>query len=157
MTTAKTLGPALLAAALALTGCDKKAEPSKAEPRKGGHETHAHGKGPHGGVIFDLGKVHGEFDVDHDKKEAVLYILGGDEKTAKAVDAKEMTVTTKETKTKEGKVVPPITVKLLPKDLKDGKATTFAGTDPGLGNVAEFEGTVTAEIDGKPAEGEFKE
>jgi hypothetical protein len=30
-------------------------------------------------------------------------------------------------------------------------------TYPGLGNVADFEGTVLGEIDGKPSKGEFKE
>ena len=66
-------------------------------------------------------------------------------------------VTTKETKTKEGKVVAPMTIKMLPKDESGGKATKFVGTDPGLGNVADFEGTVLGEIDGKPSQGVFKD
>jgi hypothetical protein len=39
----------------------------------------------------------------------------------------------------------------------DGKSTTFVGADPGIGNVADFAGTVSGEIDGKPVMGEFKE
>lgn len=35
-------------------------------------ETHAHGIGPNGGIVFELGKYHAEFIVDHDKKEAPL-------------------------------------------------------------------------------------
>ena len=36
-------------------------------------------------------------------------------------------------------------------------AALLTGTDPGLGDVADFEGTVVGEIDGKPSQGEFKE
>ena len=82
-----------------------------------------------------------------------------DNKDAKLlpVAAKEFTLTTKETKTKEGKVVPSLVIKLVPKDEKDGKAAKFVGTDPGLGNVADFAGTVVGEIGGKPSQGEFQE
>lgn len=160
---AKLLGMGLMVAAFGVTGCgDKKPEPTKAEEKKGGGKAddHApHGAGPNGGVVFDLGKYHAEFTVDHPKKECTVLFLSGDEKgaTAMPVAAKEFTLTTKETKTKEGKVVPPMTIKLLPADAKDGKASKFVGTDPGIGNVADFEGAVTGEIDGKPSSGEFKE
>jgi len=50
-----------------------------------------------------------------------------------------------------------MTIKLLPKVAADGKASKFVGTDPGLGNVADFEGTVIGEIDGRPSQGTFKE
>lgn len=121
------------------------------------HHGHSHGVGPHGGVVFDLGADHAEFTVDHEKKEVVVHILGGDEKTAKAVAAKELSVTISKTKTKEGKEVPPMTILLAPKSPVDGKASVFSGTDPGLANVADFAGTVAGEVDGKPALGEFKE
>ena len=163
-------GLGLMVVALAVTGCgDKKADTPKADEKKGGKadekkggkaDDHPpHGEGPNGGVIFDLGKYHAEFAVDHPKQECTVLFLAGEDKTAKplAVAAKEFTLTTKATKTKEGKVVPPMTVKLLPVDAKDGKASKFVGTDPGIGNVADFAGTVTGEIDGKPSSGEFKE
>src|SRR5438270_12068041 len=148
MNYAKTLGLGLLVAALAVTGCssDKGGTP-KAETKKdaGKKEEHApHGKGPNGGVVFDLGKYHAEFTVDHDKKECMILVLGQDEKTPTPVAAKELTVTTKETKTKEGKVVAPMTVKMLPREESGGKASQFVGTDPGRGNVADFEGPVAA-------------
>ena len=168
MTTyAKTIGFGLLAA-LGATGCGPKsdapkadaakAESKKAEPAKEG-DHHTHGQGPNGGVIFDLGKNHAEFTVDHDRRECALFIMGGDENDLKpmAVAAKELTLTTKPTKTKDGKAVPAMTIAMLPKDAKDGKAVKFVGTDPGLGNVADFAGTVLGEIDGKPSQGEFKE
>ena len=157
---AKSLGLGVLMAALAATGCDQKsAGPSAATGSPDGEKKgdHPHGKGPNGGVMFDLGKYHGEFTVDHDKKECTVLVIGSDEKTPKPVAAKDLTVTTKETKTKEGKVVPPMTIKMLPRDEADGKATKYVGTDPGLGNVADFEGTVTGVIDGKPSKGSFKE
>src|SRR5262249_50311524 len=116
-----------------------------------------HGKGPNDGVVFDLGKYHAEFTVDHKKSEAMILILGDDEKTPVAVEAKDLTVTTKEAKTKDGKVVAPMTIKMLPKEESGGKASKYVGTDPGLGNVADFEGTVVGVINGKPSQGEFKE
>ncbi|WP_339735548.1 hypothetical protein [uncultured Gimesia sp.] len=162
----KSLG--LLLAALIVTGCaDKgttdapKSETAQQPEKKNevaSKEEHApHGSGPNGGVVFDLGKYHAEFTVDHPKHECMILFIGNDEKTPVAVTAKELTLTTKETKTKEGKVVPPMTVKLFPQDETDGKATKFLGTDPGIGNVADFEGTVLGEVDGKPSQGEFKE
>jgi hypothetical protein len=45
----------------------------------------------------------------------------------------------------------------VPEDAVDGKASKFVGTDAGIGNVADFDGTVTGEIDGKPTQGEFQE
>jgi len=159
MKSAKLMAVGFLIAALTATGCgDKKPDAPKVEEKKPDPaDSHEHGAGPHGGVLFDFGKHHGEFTVDHDKKECAVYVLGGDEKTPRPVAADEFTLTTKETKTKDGKVVPPMTIKLLPADAKDGKAAKFAGTDPGLGNVAEFEGAVSGKIDGKPSKGEFKE
>jgi hypothetical protein len=166
MMRANLLGVGLIVAALA-AGCGEKPAASSGGADKGKgaggakkDADHApHGAGPNGGVVFDLGKDHAEFTVDHGKKECVVLFLAGDNKDAKplAVAAKEFTLSTKETKTKEGKAVPPMTIKLLPADAKDGKATKFVGTDPGLGNVADFEGAVTGEINGKPASGEFKE
>lgn len=167
MTISKIFGSMLIVAVVTLMGCGPTTTPStegkKSESKKitakDKEDDHAHGKGPNGGVVFDLGKYHAEFTVDHPKKECTVLFVTGDDKDAKPlpVAATEFTLTTKETKTKEGKVVPPMTVKLTPADAKDGKATKFVGTDPGIGNVADFEGTVLGEIDGKPSKGEFKE
>lgn len=156
----KILGLALMVIALVVTGCsDKKTDAPKADDKKGGgkEDDHAHGKGPNGGVVFDLGKYHAELDIKHDKKEMYILILGNDEKTPVAVAAKELTVSTKETKGKGGEVVKAMTIKLKPVDEKDGKATKFVGTDAGLGIEAEHSGTINGEIDGKPSSGEFKE
>src|SRR5215207_9649351 len=126
MSYARILGLGLLVAALVATGCgepggDKKATDKKAGAKKdeGKKDDHAHGKGPNGGVVFDLGKYHAEFTVDHDKKECTVLIVGKDEKTPTPVAAKELTLTTKEAKTKEGKAVAPMTIKMVPKDEKE--------------------------------------
>jgi hypothetical protein len=163
MTYLKTIGLGLLVVALAI-GCAEPPRPPKPVAKKDAEkkdadrkDDHDHKPGPNGGVVFDFGKYHAEFTVDHKAKECAVLILGSDEKTIRPIATKELTVTTKEAKTKDGKVVPAMTIKLLPKDEKDGKASKFVGTDPGLGNVADFEGTLIGEIDGKPATGEFKE
>src|SRR5215475_468334 len=130
MTYAKTLGLGLLVAALTVAGGAQQSGAMQDAKKKEAHKPH--GKGPNGGVVFDLGKYHAEFSVDHGKKECTVLVLGQDEKTPTPVAAKDLTVTTKETKTKEGKAVPPMTIKLVPRDESDGKATRFVGTDPGL-------------------------
>jgi hypothetical protein len=148
--------------ALLANGCgDRPAAPTTAAnpPAVEGEGEHIHGKGPNGGVIFDFGRYHAEFTVNHERKECTVVVLSGENEQAKPkeVSAKELMLTTLETKTKEGKVVPPMTIVLKPVDEKDGKAAKFTGTDPGLGNVADFAGTVAGEVNRKPAKGEFKE
>jgi len=163
MTSMRKLGFGLLAVTFISTSCCDKAPvftKTAAKSDKGGaSKEHDHGQGPNGGVILDLGKYHAEFTVDHGKKECTVLFIDGDDKDAKPmpVAAKELTVTTKEAKTKDGKVVPPMTIKMMPTDAADGKASKFVGADPTLANVADFAGTVIAEIDGKPSQGDFKE
>ncbi len=169
MTNFKMLGLGLLVAALALTGCSNSSDTQgdgTAQGSGSGGETghghshehgHSHDTGPNGGVVFDLGKYHAEFTVDHPKKECTVLVLGDDGKTTTPVAASELTLTTKATKTADGTVVEPMTIKLLPQNEEDGKAAKFVGTDPGIANVADFEGTVLGVIDGKPSQGEFSE
>jgi len=168
---AKLTGFGMLVVTLAIVGCsdqpgaqtpmdnaDKGAAKDRAKS-----EAHSHGQGPNGGVVFDLGKYHAEFTVDHPAKECTVLFLTGDNKDAKPlpVAATEFSLNIKETKVKEGadqgKAVAPMTIALKPVDAKDGKAAKFVGTDPGIGNVADFAGTVIGEIDGKPSQGTFEE
>jgi len=158
----KMMVPGLLIAVALMPGCSKSNTKPAASDSKGAANgpavvEHAHGSGPNGGVIMDLGSHHAEFTVDHGKKEVTVLILGDDEKTPAPIAATGFVLNIKETKTAEGKVVPPMTVTVQPVDAKDGKAAKFVGTDPGIGNVADFAGTLSGEIDGKPAMGEFKE
>lgn len=152
---------ALPLAALCI-GCSKSSETTpNTKPATGAAATesavHSHGTGPNGGVVFDLGAYHAEFLVDHPKHECKVVLLGADEKTPAAAAATELVLVTKATKTADGTSVAPMTIVLLPADATAGKASAFVGTDPGIANVADFAGTVTGEIDGKPASGDFDE
>src|SRR5262249_53904920 len=83
---AKALGPYVLLVAVLAGGCGPQGGPTKSEGKKDGgaakggkEDDHGpHGKGPNGGVVFDLGKYHAEFTVDHDKKECTVLVLGQD-------------------------------------------------------------------------------
>ncbi len=122
MSHTKVLWLGLLAASVAVTGCSNNAGPTdsgaspqaETTPAPANPQEHAHGTGPNGGVVFDLGKYHAEFTVDHPKAQCTILILGDDEKTPTPIDAKELTLSIKETKTEEGKAVPPMTIKMLP-------------------------------------------
>jgi len=144
-------------------GCGKSnesapiAKPGSAPITSAEEAPHTHGAGPNGGIVFDLGAQHAEFLVDHPNQQVKVVILGGDEKTPAPIAASEFVLVTKDTKTADGTSVPAMTIVLTPTDAADGKASTFAGTDPGVANVADFAGTVTGEIEGKPASGEFDE
>jgi hypothetical protein len=163
MKRANWIGPVLMAGALCAAGCSSSGEPgapadgAKSEPASAPVAEHTHGSGPNGGVVFDLGSHHAEFTVDHGKQQCTILILGDDEKTPAPIGANEFVLNIQETKTADGTVVGPMTVTMTPADAADGKAATFVGTDPGIGNVADFAGTVSGEIEGKPAMGEFKE
>lgn len=162
MKCAKLLNPGLLVVALVLAGCSKSSETSPAEsnhnaPAVGATAEHTHGTGPNGGVVFDLGNYHAEFTVDHDKQQCTILFLGDDGKTPTAVAASEFTLAINEAKTNDGTVVDAMTITMSPAGASDGSAAKFVGTDPGIGNVADFEGNVSGEIDGKPAQGMFKE
>jgi hypothetical protein len=156
----KLAAPALLLAVAGLAGCSKSADTTPAAEEPGVAAAAAgdvHGAGPNGGVVFDLGAQHAEFTVDHDKKELMILVLGDDGATPAAVAAAEFIVTTKETKAEDDTVVPPMTVVASAVDAEDGKASKFVGSDPGIGNVADFAGTVSGEIGGTPVMGEFDE
>jgi hypothetical protein len=161
----KMIGLGLVVAAIAVGGCSPKKNdtkpaangPANAESAGGTADHAPHGTGPNGGVVFDLGKHHAEFTVDHDKKECTILVLGSDEKTPTPVTAEELTLNIKESQTADGTPVPAMTVTMKPVDAKDGKASKFVGTDEGLGNVADFEGAVVGDVEGKPSQGEFKE
>lgn len=157
----QTLCSGLLLAALAISGCSKPTENRNAETATEAAATpaaeHSHGAGPNGGVVFDLGNHHAEFTVDHGKQQCTILFLGDDGKSPNSLAVTELTLAISETATKDGTVVNAMTVVMSPEDAVDGKASKFVGTDPGIGNVADFAGNVSGEIDGKPAQGSFKE
>ena len=114
---------------------------------------HEHGAGPHDGTLADWGggKYHVEFTVDHDKQEATVYVLGSDDKSPAPIKTDKISLTIGD---------PELMAELLPVPLEgesDGLSSRFVGTHEKLGIVQEYAGTITAEIEGTPYTGDFKE
>ncbi|MBA4064369.1 MAG: hypothetical protein C0501_11780 [Isosphaera sp.] len=112
---------------------------------------HGHGTGPHGGTVFDFGKWHGEFRVDHGKKQATVYVLGSDEKTAAPIKADKLVLSVKE---------PAFQVELKPDPQAGdpaGTASRFVGSHDNFVKEQEFAGTLSGVVEGKPYAGDFKE
>ena len=65
----------------------------KAPDAEHGH-AHGHEHGPHGGELIELGEeeYHAEVVFDDDSDKVTLYVLGGDAKSAVAIEAKELTL-----------------------------------------------------------------
>ena len=120
-----------------------------------GHAHAGHGAGPHEGTLADWGggKFHVEFTVDHDKQEATVYILGSDEKSPTPIKAKDGEVLLA-IKAPEFQV----TLKAVPLEREaEGTCSRFVGKHESLGIVQKFAGTISAEVDGTPYAGDFKE
>ena len=124
-----------------------------AEPADGEEEGHTHGEGPHGGTLTDWGggAYHVEFTVDHDKKQATVYIVGGDGKSPEPISAESINLSIAD---------PEIEVELMADPVEsdpEGKSSRFAGVHDNLGIVQEYAGTVSGEVEGTPYTGDFKE
>jgi len=157
---------AIVATLTLVAGCTKAPVPPPAAPKAAataddhghshdGDTGHAHGEGPNGGTLADWGggKYHVEFTVDHDAKEAVVYVLGSDEKTPTAVQATDgkLLLTIREPAFQVGLTARPLAGEA------DGKSSRYGGTHESLGIVREFAGTISGEIGGTPFAGEFEE
>ena len=121
--------------------------------KEGDHAHAGHGAGPHDGTIADWGggTYHVEFTVDHDKKEATVYLIGSDEKSPSPIKADKILLTIKQ---------PQFQVELASKPL-DGEASgvssRFVGVHDSLSVVHEFAGTISGEVDGTPYTGDVAE
>lgn len=139
-----------------VAGCgDKPSEEPAAKNAKDEHsaEGHSHGAGPHDGTLADWGggKFHVEFTVNHDKREATVYILGDDEKTPATIKAEEIQLAIKDPAMQ-------VTLKASPQEGDpEGSASRFVGNHESLGVVQEYEGTITGVVDDTPYSGNFKE
>ena len=145
-----------LVALVAAAGCDQPKPPPAAVPTAvtapaDDHDDHDHGPGPHGGTVFDLGRYHAEFTVDHTAQTATVFVRSGNLKRPLAVAADKLTLTLTQ---------PAVTVELLaapqPGD-PPGKASQFAGRHPALGAEQGFAGSVAMTADGKEHRGRFAE
>lgn len=153
----KTLVFGVLLLGISLTGCgdtpgSKKAEEKKAvkTAKKNDHD-HDHGEGPHGGTIFDFGKFHAEFCMDHAKKQATVYILTEDLKKADPIPAAKLLLSIKNPQFQTDLIAMP-----QEGDPKD-KSSRFTATHENFAKEQEFEGVISGEIEGKPYLGDFKE
>ena len=151
------------ATATCLSGCTGSDQPTVSSPptkpaaapkaAEHDHDHHSHDAGPHDGTIADWGggKYHVEFTVDHDKKETIVYVLDGEANTPVAVKAGTVLLNI---------VDPKFQVELKAKPLEgeaEGSSSRFVGTHDSLGIVKEFQGTISAEVDGTPYVADFKE
>lgn len=114
---------------------------------------HHHGEGPHGGTVFDWGggAYHLEFTVDHDRKEATVYVLGSDQKSPEPIAAQSINLTIDDPMTELELTARPLDGEA------EGTSSRFVGTHDTIGIVKEFAGTVSGEVAGTPYTGEFKE
>ena len=152
----KPLSLGVLMIGLATIGCGKstestpKAEEKKTEKITQKEDDHDHGEGPHGGIILEFKKYHGEFVVDHAKKTATVYILDGRVKYPAPIAVTKLTLSVK---------APAYQVEMAATPLENdpkGKASRFVATHDILAKEQEFEGTVSFEMDGKPYSDDFK-
>lgn len=150
------MGLAILAAA-SLAGCmpldpaPKDKDKNKTAKDKGGHD-HDHGEvGPHGGPLADWSDIyHAEFTVDHKKKEARVYILDEKAKLSKPIRTDKVRLVMKK---------PKFDIELKPERQKDdpeGTASVFVGTHDELAKERDFEGNLSALIEGKPFAADFR-
>lgn len=114
---------------------------------------HSHDHAPHGGTLFDWGggSYHVEFTVDHDRKEAVIYILGDDAKSPVAIKADKIQLVIDEPFTELDLIAQPLDSE------GNGMSSRFVGQHETLGIVREFSGTVSGVVEGTPYSGDFKE
>jgi hypothetical protein len=141
-------------------GCQKAAPPapdskppSPAAATAEKEHDHSHGDAPHGGTIADWGggKYHVEFLVDHEKKEATVYVLGEDAKTAAPIKADSLTLSINE---------PAFQVELKAAPLegeKEGASSRYVGVHDSLATVKAYAGSITGEVEGTPYAGDFEE
>ncbi len=133
-------------------GTSPPAKPSNAAT-KPASQGHSHGEGPHGGTLSDWGggAYHVEFTVDHDKKEATVYLVGSDGKSPAPIKTQTIHLVINDPMTE---------LELKAKPLKgetEGTSSRFVGTHDTMGIVREFAGTISGEIEGTPYIGDFKE
>jgi hypothetical protein len=140
---------ALMLLAIALTSLGTASTATAQEKHKHDHPAN----GPHKGALAEWGdeEYHVEITFDHDKKQAVIYILDEKAKKAKPIDASEIIITVK--------AKPPVTLKLKATPEKDdpkGMCSRFIGTHDLFAKHKDFEGTVSGKVGNKPYSGDFK-
>jgi hypothetical protein len=148
------LGSCLALVVAGCVGCGANAPPPPAATQSTPAEAddHHHGDAPHGGTIADWGggEYHVEFTVDHDRNEAVVYVLGSDAKSPAPIDADRLLLSIDK---------PSFQVELVAQPLEGeaGMSSRFVGQHDSLGVVQEFAGTISGVVAGVPYAGDFAE
>ncbi|MEM9827724.1 MAG: hypothetical protein AAF958_14125 [Planctomycetota bacterium] len=112
---------------------------------------HAHGAGPHDGVVADWGggKFHVEFTIDREQKQATVYVLGSDEKTSVPIDAETIELSMSNPKLQ-------LVLSADPQEGDpEGRSSRFIGSDENLVVAGDYAGTLTGVVDGVPYSGDF--
>ena len=138
-------------AAKTTTGTGKGDPATLTTAKADGNDHDHHAPGPHGGVVFDWGKYHAEFTVDHDKKTATVYILKANMKSALAIKGEKMQIAFK---------APAFNLELKPMPGEGdpmGSSSRYVGTDPRLGVKQEFAGTLIGTVGDKVYQDDFAE
>jgi len=107
----------------------------------GGHSQHSHDHGSHGGDIIEVGSetAHIEFVHSESSGTVKLYITGPDAKTALAIEAPMIKLTTE---------AGPQAISTTAIDAADGKASSFTATHDAF-RAHPLEGRITLSIGGK--------
>lgn len=114
---------------------------------------HSHDSGPHGGTIIDWGggAYHLEFTVDHERQQALVYVLADDVKKSLPIKAEKLICSINE---------PRFQVELLAVPLEGesaGLSSRFIGQHDNFSKPRPFAGSLIGEVDGVPYTGDFKE
>jgi hypothetical protein len=112
-----------------------------------------HEAGPHGGTLTEWGggDYHVEFIVDHDQKEATVYILGSDAKSPAPIKTQTIQLALND---------PMIDLDLVAKPLEgeaQGTSSRFVGTHEVLSIAKAIAGSISGQIEGTPYTVDFNE
>lgn len=155
MTVARVLcgGALVVGLLMSVGGCYTSVKPATKSAVAPGHD-HPD-EGPHHGALAEWGQedYHAEFTVDHQTKQATVYLLGPDAKKPAPIKERDITIIIKN-------VTPPVTINLKATPEKDdppGTASRFVGKHDILGKEMEFAGEINGMVEGKAFIGDFKE
>lgn len=122
------------------------ATPSTATPSARKADNDDHGDGPHGGIISHWGRLHIELAFDRVKKEAVVYLLAGDEETPKSIAADDRML-----QLTVGDPLTQVELKAAPLDGEmDGHSSRFVGEAGAIDLSRELTVNVSGTVGGVP-------
>lgn len=146
---------ALLCVTVTVAGCAQPASESKTAGGGSSAEVHEHpSKGPHGGVLVELGNEQYHAELVHDKEagSVIVYVLDSAAKAAVPIDASEVTINLSHDGEAEQ-----FTLTASPESGEDaGKSSKFTSTEAELATELDHdhvEAQVVVSVDGKQYRG----